>query len=160
MYNRIIVISMLSILVISCEKSYYDMAPQNPDKEKILLLVNEQRAKGCNCGDDYYPPVDPVIWNDTLELVAINHSKDMDKKNYFDHTNKDGKSPGDRLYDVGYQWSAYGENIGKGYTSEEEAITGWLNSPGHCRNIMREELEEMGVGTSGPYWTQLFATQK
>jgi uncharacterized protein YkwD len=77
----------------------------------------------------------------------------MDRKNYFNHINKDGKSPGDTLFDAGYQWATYGENIAKGYSTEESAIQGWLNSPGHCRNIMNPSFKEMGIGTSGPYWT-------
>ena len=35
-----------------------------------------------------------------------------------------------------------------------------LDSPGHCENIMNGNVTEMGVATSGSYWTQVFAKPK
>lgn len=135
-------------------------APESPDEDKLLVLVNEIRSEGCNCGDDYFPPADDLVWNDTLELAAQNHSDDMNEHDNLSHTGSDGSDPGDRLHTVGYEWSTYGENVAVGFSSGEDVIEGWLDSPGHCRNIMNGNVTQMGVATSGSYWTQVFAKPK
>ncbi|WP_223151842.1 CAP domain-containing protein [Chitinophaga qingshengii] len=129
------------------------VAGNNIDRNALLTLVNGVRAKGCNCGGQQMPPVGPVTWNDLLEKAAYDHSADMNKNNYFDHNSPSGTDPGARLDAVGYKWNTYGENIAKGYMDEQSVITGWINSPGHCKNIMNGNFKEMGIGKSGNYWT-------
>ncbi len=153
------VIILFIVILSSCEKDddNYKDAPEDPTQNELLNLVNQARTTGCNCGDEYYPPVDEVKWNSQLEEAAQNHSNDMYEKNYFDHTGKDGSSAGDRIERTGYSWNTYGENIAMGYSSEKDVIEGWLKSTGHCKNIMNKQFTEMGVATKGEYWTQVFA---
>lgn len=132
-------------------------APEELDKTKLLRLVNEARQSGCDCGNTYYPPVAPLVWSDKLEEAAQLHSDDMNENDHFSHTGSQGSSVGDRLDAVNYLWSTYGENIAMGYPDEESVIKGWLDSPGHCQNIMGENFTEMAVASSGSYWTQLLA---
>lgn len=127
------------------------------NKAVLLQLVNDARAKGCNCGSTYMQPVGPVAWNDKLEQAALIHSQDMNKNGYFDHTGSDGSSPATRITGVGYQWSAIGENIAMGYPSEQAVMDAWLASEGHCKNIMNGVYTEMGAALDGKYWTQEFA---
>lgn len=129
------------------------------DKSQLLKLVNEARRKGCNCGNAYFKPVPQLEWNDQLQNAAERHSRDMNANRYFNHISPAGKGPGDRIEEAGYRWKAYGENIGLGYRSEQEVVEGWLQSPGHCRNIMSKDYREMGVGRSGNYWTQTFGAK-
>lgn len=148
----------LSILS-SCKDDNGFEAPINTTNEQVLIdLVNESRASGCNCGDEYFPPVNPVIWNDTLELAAYDHSEDMDRKEFFDHTGSDGSNAGERIEKYMYSWTTWGENIAMGFSSEEEVVKGWLESPGHCKNIMKADFKEMGIAKVGTYWTQVFAS--
>jgi uncharacterized protein YkwD len=128
----------------------------NVNKPVMLQLINNVRQTGCDCGGVVMPPVPPVAWNDLLDLAAYRHSKDMFDNNYFSHTGLDGSSPGDRIRRVGYNWNAYGENIARGYPDEQSVMTGWLNSAGHCRNIMSANVNEVGMGREGNYWTQVF----
>ncbi|MGN7822171.1 CAP domain-containing protein [Chitinophaga sp. 22536] len=123
------------------------------DRATLLSLVNDVRSKGCNCGGDQMPPVGPVTWNDLLEKAAYNFSVDMQTNNFFSHTSPSGSTPGSRLDAVGYNWNTYGENIAQGYMTEQSVIQGWINSPGHCKNIMNGNFKEMGVGKAGNYWT-------
>jgi uncharacterized protein YkwD len=102
------------------------------------------------------PPVSIVVWNDQLAKAAFDHSVDMKTNNYFSHTGLDNSDPGQRITAAGYTWHAYGENIANGYTSEQAVIDGWLNSEGHCRNMMNADFKDMGVGRDGNYWTQEF----
>jgi uncharacterized protein YkwD len=136
-----------------------DIPPSSVNKSVLLQLVNDVRKKGCQCGDAWYPPAPAISWNEQLETAAYHHSKDMNDKKYFSHDAPDGSDPGDRISNEGYRWNAYAENIGQGYGSEQSVMNGWLNSPGHCRNIMGKSYREMGVARVGSYWTQVFASK-
>ena len=134
---------------------------------RILELVNESRASGQYCADEWFPAAPPLSWNDRLEQTAIRHSQDMAEHNIFSHTGTDGSSVSDRATESGYSWSRIGENIAAGQTSAEQAIDGWLASPGHCRNIMEPAFTDMSVACSanpstefGSYWTQVLGTQR
>ncbi len=59
----------------------------------MLTLINQQRQKGCNCGNTYYKAVPPLKWNTTLEKVAKAHSDDMRRRNTMTHYGKDAKDP-------------------------------------------------------------------
>ncbi|HEX2533991.1 MAG TPA: CAP domain-containing protein, partial [Chitinophagaceae bacterium] len=124
-----------------------------------LKLVNDQRKKGCNCGDTYYPAAAALTWNNQLEKAAQVHSNDMAAKKYFSHIAPDGSNAGERIDRQGYPWKTYGENIGLGYATEKEVVQAWIKSPGHCKNLMSAAFTEMGVARSGLYWTQEFGTK-
>jgi uncharacterized protein YkwD len=126
------------------------------DGPLMLQLVNNVRKTGCKCGTTDMPAVSPLTWNATLAQVAFDHSKDMNTNNYFSHTGLDGSSPGDRITAAGYSWSSYGENIAYNFPDEASVMNGWLQSEGHCKNIMGASFIEMGAGRSGAYWTQDF----
>jgi uncharacterized protein YkwD len=130
------------------------------DTRLLIDLVNEVRIAGTTCGETYYPPVGLVTWNDKLEQSAINHSTDMFTNDFFSHTSSDGSSLTNRLQAVEYNYSSAGENIALGYTTEQAVLDAWLDSQGHCANIMNGSFKEMGVGRVGNYWTQNFGSQR
>jgi uncharacterized protein YkwD len=153
-------------LLVSCSKGEIAGAenndstvPSTVNKTILIQLVNEVRKNGCQCGDTYYNPAPVVSWNSQLEAAAYHHSKDMNDKKYFSHESPDGSDAADRITRAGYNWSTYGENIGQGYSDEHKVINGWLNSPGHCRNIMNKLYKEMGVARVGSYWTMVLASK-
>lgn len=129
------------------------------NKAVILQLVNEARKKGCNCGDTYYGPAPALTWNDLLEKAALGHTIDMSQKNFFSHTGSDGSASSERISNAGYNWKFYGENIAEGYKTEQEVVSGWLSSPGHCSNIMNKNFKEIGVARVNDYWTQDFGSR-
>jgi uncharacterized protein YkwD len=133
------------------------------DKE-MLTRVNNARAQARTCGTVNQPAAASLSWHCTLENVAFAHSRDMGDHNFFSHTGSDGLASGDRVTNAGYDWSAVGENIAAGQPSLDAVITAWLDSPGHCANIMRASYTEFGAasytvdGSDFPiYWTQVFA---
>ncbi|HVI48851.1 MAG TPA: CAP domain-containing protein [Chitinophaga sp.] len=134
----------------------------NLNESLILQLVNDVRTKGCDCGAAKMPPVPPLRWSDSLAAVALAHSVDMDRDNYFDHIDKTGNDPGQRATQAGYAWRAVGENIARGQRTEAEVVNAWLKSPGHCTNLMEAGFKEMGVARTKDQntWTQLFGTRK
>lgn len=131
----------------------------NVDKAKMLQLINSVRQAGYKCGNTIMPAVATVAWNDKLAKAAYDHSLDMKTNNYFSHSGLNGSNPGTRISAAGYSWKAYGENIAEGYTSEKAVVNGWLNSEGHCKNIMSPLFKEMGVGREANYWTQEFGSR-
>lgn len=130
----------------------------------ILEGVNAARAAGQVCGEQAYPPVPPLRWNEQLGEAALAHSSDMAAKRYFNHTGKDGGNVGDRARRAGYNWTRIGENIAFGAYTPQEVLAGWLSSPGHCINIMNSGFTEMGAAYAVTpeqragviYWTQTF----
>jgi uncharacterized protein YkwD len=92
-----------------------------------------------------------------LDTAARLHSEDMAARNYFAHNTPEGLGPSDRSAAQGYPGGA-GENIAMGYPTARAAVLAWMQSAGHCRNILGEG-RDIGVGTanpSRPYYTQNF----
>ena len=154
---------LISLVFVACSSDSDDISPKVEENtvelQRILELVNEVRAKGTTCGTTYYPPVGKLTWNSKLEKAALNHSQDMKDNNFFRHTSSNGDNLTDRLKEVDYNYKSAGENIAKGYTSEEAVMQGWLNSQGHCANIMNASYTEMGVGRIDNIWTQNFGSR-
>ena len=134
---------------------------------RALQLVNEVRARGARCGDHSFGPAPPVKLSGTLAGVAFGHAADMATHNYFEHEDLKGHSPADRVRAVGYQEKLVGENIAYGPKSADEVVQGWLDSPGHCENIMDPRFAEMGIAYApghaskrGLFWVQLLVAPK
>ena len=132
----------------------------------VLQLTNQRREEGAECDDTPMDPVEPLDSNDTLQCAARLHSLDMVERDYFDHYTPEGDSPGDRAAELGYPNASVGENIAMGQPTPEDVVQGWMNSPGHCQNIMSAQYNELGVGyarddqqSSFPLWTQKFGTR-
>jgi uncharacterized protein YkwD len=137
----------------------YCDAVQNWDAEAVVLeeemlrLINEYRTSGFNCGG----PTHPLQSQDALRCAARLHSLDMNERDFYQHVNPDGDGPSDRMQAAGYDAGPWGENIFKGPTSAQEAMTGFMESPGHCANIMSSEFSVVGIGVDGTSWTQSFS---
>lgn len=131
--------------------------------KRALELVNQVRARGTHCGDELFGPAPALTLSGTLGDVALGHANDMAQKNYFEHVDPAGHSPADRVRATGYQEKLVGENIAYGPKTVDEVVQGWLDSPGHCENIMDPRFAEMGLALApgrvkhGLYWVQLFA---
>ena len=137
-----------------------------PDERQRALLehVNEVRSEARQCGDDHFEAAEPLAWSCRLAEAAEDHSRDMAEHEFFDHADPDGVGVNQRVSETGYDWMAVGENIAAGQSDVATVIEGWLSSPGHCANIMRDEFTEMGVAVVevdgadySPYWTQVLA---
>jgi uncharacterized protein YkwD len=131
----------------------------------IIGPLNDARAKGRKCGDIYYEPAQPLTWNDKLGRVALDHSMDMAKTGYLNHKGSDNSDPGERLSKASYSWTSYGENVGQGFQTPEDAVENWLKSDLHCRNIMAPEFREAGAAyannsTPGSFWTLILGRPK
>jgi uncharacterized protein YkwD len=140
-----------------------DQCMSEYDKQ-MLTQVNAARSQPRNCGSENYPATAALSWHCALEDVAYAHSRDMGDYNFFSHTGSDGLTVGDRVRNAGYDWSAVGENIAAGQQTIDTVMAAWLDSPGHCANIMRSIYTEFGMASYSAagsdyriYWTQVFA---
>ncbi len=112
----------------------------------MLARVNAVRAAGADCGiHGVLPPVPALGWNVALSTAASAHSSDMATFNYFSHTSADGRTLGARATAAGYAWSQLGENIAGGYVGIDSVMNGWVDSDGHCANLMNANFTEVGV---------------
>jgi uncharacterized protein YkwD len=130
---------------------------------RVLELVNQARAAPRKCGRRTLPKVAPLKLSPVLSRAALAHAKDMSAKKFFEHRGSDGSMPADRATKAGYKWVAVAENIAQGAADAETVVQGWLDSPGHCVNIMGERYSEMGLAyfvdekNKGEiYWVQVF----
>lgn len=119
---------------------------------EFLAAVNQARSVNRKCGNTRYSPARPVSWSGNLAMAAYLHSKDMVRKNFFNHTGSDGSSAGQRISRQGYPWRMCGENIAVGSPTVSSVIRGWLGSESHCRNLMNPGFTEIGAGYAiGPF---------
>jgi uncharacterized protein YkwD len=126
---------------------------------QALELVNDVRARGTRCGGRPFAPAPPLALSGTLANVAFGHAADMAEHDYFEHQDLNGQSPADRVRAMGYREKLVGENIAYGPKTVEEVVQGWLDSPGHCENIMDARFDAVGFayatgrsGRHGLYW--------
>lgn len=159
--SRIVIFFVLLAFISSCQLERKDESlAEIISKKKLQDLVNGLRAKGCDCGGTYMPPVASLKWDYQLERAAIEHSIDMNVRGYFDHVSPDGASYADRINGTDYEGYPGGENIAGGYPDEQSVFNGWRNSPGHCKNMMNGGHTDIAVGRSGSYWTMVFGRRK
>jgi uncharacterized protein YkwD len=145
--------------------------PSDKDAQRIsarvLELVNQARAHSRKCGGHTYPKTVPLRLSPVLARAALAHAKDMSAHKFFEHRGSDRSMPADRVTRAGYTWAAVGENIAEGAADAETVVRGWLDSPGHCVNIMGSQYREMGVAyfmdearKGDIYWVQVFGTAR
>jgi uncharacterized protein YkwD len=131
----------------------------------VLALVNEARADSRRCGWKKFKSAPPLVLSESLGRAARVQADDMARHGSLSHSGSDGSTPAERATRAGYQWKLVGENIAAGQPTPEQVVAEWLESPGHCSNIMDPAYAEMGVAFAyeaqsekGVYWSQVFGT--
>lgn len=108
----------------------------------VCLLNRERTSRG----------LPPLRENSLLDTTSAEHSANMVKLDYFEHTAPDGRTVIDRLRGVGYARdvnASTGENIawGVGAKATPAAIVRlWMHSPPHRADILRPAFTEIGIG--------------
>jgi uncharacterized protein YkwD len=108
-----------------------------------------------------------LSYSDHLSAIALQHSRDMAVRDFFDHTCPDDMEPVDRYRKFGHSVRNYGENIAKIYpgptTSAEDAasevVDEWMESPGHRENILQDQFKREGIGVYFGRDGAMYATQ-
>jgi uncharacterized protein YkwD len=124
-----------------------------------LQLVNEERTSR---------QLKPLSLAYELMEAAQSHADDMLRRNYYSHHSPEGASVGDRFKAAGGDpWLLTAENIAKcegckppvSEAYVRQMHEGWMNSPGHRANILREGLTEFGYGLIIGEGEKLYAVQ-
>lgn len=94
----------------------------------------------------------PYQVDEVLTAIARAHAQDMARRGYMDHVTPEGKSYSDRLAEVGLTSRWRGENIVLSVRPVDEAVqdalTWWLSSAPHRRNILHPHYTHIGVGVA------------
>ncbi len=123
-------------------------------ESRILVLVNaERRSRGLR----------PLVLNERLDQAAKLHAGNMAKYRKMAHVLPESSLPTltHRAQHVEYHYAAIAENIALGYPDAEGVVRGWMESPGHRRNILSRDVVEIGTGvvsssSGGLYFCQVF----
>lgn len=148
--------SVLCFLLISCSDEPFSI----PMPAKLLKEVNELRHTGCLCGSEFLRPASTLTWNSKLADAASSHAIDMYQRKYFSHVTPEGISPKQRVENAGYQGIYRFENIAKGYNNIDQVIEAWRKSESHCRAMMHDSIDEIGIGTDHSYWVMELGEKK
>lgn len=119
--------------------------------QEVIRLTNIERAKyGCA----------PLKYHAGLQQAAMVRAREI--AIYFSHTRPDGRDCETALAEAGVGCPGL-ENIGRGYSSPEEVMRGWINSLGHKAAMLKDTDTHIGVGfykaPNGIYcWVQEFSS--
>lgn len=105
-------------------------------EKELLELINEQRvAYGLS----------KLSFDPELQRVAKAKALDLVQNNYFDHNSPTYGSPFDMMKSFGISYKAAGENLA-GNSTLKGAVTAWMNSEGHRKNILTSAFNYTGIG--------------
>jgi len=106
-------------------------------REAIVGLTNSVRAAN---------GLAALSENQLLTTIAEERAEDMLEKQYFDHISPTGEQASDLAQRLGYRYKIVAENIASGiFMTNQKIIDGWMQSPGHRKNILSPEIREIGV---------------
>jgi len=113
--------------------------------EEIIALTNQEREiSGLNA----------LTANQLLAQAAIAKGKAILESQTFKH-NIDNKSFSSWIRDTGYNYSYAGENLAIDFTTSQDIVEAWNNSPLHKKNLLSPYYQEIGVAaTQGKFQGQ------
>ena len=119
----------------------------------IFQLTNKERVKkGLNS----------LKFDYRLKAAARQHSDDMLRNRYLSHgsSNVLNKTPSQRIYNSGLPILRVGENVAEDIgdlipflfehdldSLAKRVVRGWMESPGHRKNILGPDFTHMGIGS-------------
>ena len=147
---------------------------------RVHELINVQRQQN---------GLSTLSYDSFLADISRGHSWDMVTRNFFEHENPDGKDARARGDAAGYPcirhmgaytYEGIAENLFQGYryssymTTDgvitsynwssvdevaERAVNGWMDSPGHRRNILTEHFILEGIGVAFSSGDKIYITE-
>lgn len=109
----------------------------NLSTDALLQATNTQRQQN---------HASTLSLNTQLTNAAQAKASDMIARNYWSHVTPDGQQPWKFIDTAGYKYMKAGENLAYGFASNNETITGWMNSPAHRENLLDTSFTEVGFG--------------
>ena len=127
------------------------LSSMTADEKEVFNLINVQRQ---NNG------LSALKVDDEVQRVARIKAQDMVNNNYFAHESPTYGTPFNMLKSFGISYKSAGENIA-GNSSNQAAVTAWMNSSGHRANILNSSYNYTGIGVInsskyGKIYVQMF----
>jgi len=110
----------------------------NADEQTVLELGNDYRAS---------KQLTKLSINSQLMKSAQAKADDLCKSGNWSHTDSQGREFYSFIQATGYKYEHAGENLAKGYATQELAFKALINSPTHLENIVGD-YKEIGIGIS------------
>jgi uncharacterized protein YkwD len=128
-------------------KGSFDRAPTGAlaDRDYSSTALNVEQARDLINAYRREKGLKPLSLNAELTLAAKSHSHDLAKWDRISHYGSDGSNPWDRVKRAGYNARVAAENVGTGQSSIEEVLKGWKASPGHNKNLLLADADNMGI---------------
>ena len=125
----------------------FDRAPAGALSDRDYTSTNLDAAGARDAINAYRKAngLKPVSLNVELTNAAKAHAKDLAKWDRISHYGSDGSNPWDRVKRSGYNAKVAAENVGTGQVSFSEVLKGWQESPGHNRNLLMNDVDNMGI---------------
>lgn len=105
------------------------------DEKKILTLINNEREKN---------NLEKLEIDKNLQNIARLKAEDIVKNNYFSHVSPTYGTPFEMLRNNNIQYKTASENIA-GNNSLEDAVSSWMSSESHKRNILSNHYNYTGI---------------
>ena len=94
----------------------------------------------------------PLRLNEKLDQAAEAKAIDMIANNYWDHFRPtDHKAPWNFIDESGYNYRVAGENLARGFRTEEGVTGAWMQSPAHRANMLSTKYQDVGFATVYTY---------
>jgi hypothetical protein len=107
--------------------------------EQLVTLTNQQRQ---------IHGLQPLKLDSELSQAATQKAADMFAKNYWAHISPDGVTPWVFIKNSGYDYLYAGENLARGFTSANDVVTAWMNSPSHRENMLSANYNDVGFAVA------------
>lgn len=86
--------------------------------------------------------------NNQLTQAAQAKANDMAKRNYWSHNTPDGQEPWVFVDNTGYAYQAAGENLAYGFSTSNQVVQAWMQSPEHRANMLNSAYQDVGFATA------------
>jgi len=167
----------VTLITETVEKGTFSLIPITNNPTKLLSVNTDYMAKEKQAEMEIHRLINLerekhglkiLGYDEELASIAKSHSIDMANDEYFSHETPEGLNPTDRASKVGYVcqyqidnfiYSGIGENLhmvqgsAVSFLSTPEsiaelAVSGWMDSPGHKKNILTSNFSNEGIGVS------------
>lgn len=128
-------------------KGSFDRAPAGAlaDRDYTSTMLDANRARDVINAYRKQNGLKPLSLNTELTAAAKAHARNLAKWDRISHYGSDGSNPWDRVKRAGYNAKVAAENVGTGQVTFEEVFKGWQESPGHNRNLLMGDVDNMGI---------------
>jgi uncharacterized protein YkwD len=123
------------------------LTPVEELEQRVFQLTNERRRSAS---------LRRLEHDADLSLAARRHSEDMLRRQFFGHVNPDKRGPGDRVRLISglsqrigenlWSWSAPAPPVPQALAGR--ALTAWMASRSHRRNLLLPRYRHLGVGAA------------